>query len=71
MFIQKIADITGNADRTKEGKEQRVGNGQGRVASGKEGSSGGGERGRWAKGRKEEDGLVYVVLFLSPLCRLV
>lgn len=30
MFIQKIADITGNADRTKEGKEQRVENGQGR-----------------------------------------
>lgn len=28
MFIQKIADITGNADRTKEGKEQRVENGQ-------------------------------------------
>lgn len=45
MFIQKIADITGNADRTKEGKEQRVGNGQGRVASGKEGSNGSKERG--------------------------
>lgn len=28
MLIQKIADITGNAGRTKEGKEQRVENGK-------------------------------------------